>query len=119
MVKRYQPLLALRLGQNIAFFRHRAGLTQEQLAERLGVEIATLSRYETGSTLPSLVTLESIATLLRTTISALLAEAPPKRSKEDESLLAMLEPLSHADKQLALNLLATIVKFLHNKNNKK
>jgi len=61
MVKKFHTDLACRLGRNIAAFRQRAGLNQEQLAERIEVEISTLSRYETGATLPSLVTLENLA----------------------------------------------------------
>jgi transcriptional regulator with XRE-family HTH domain len=59
MVRRYHTGLARRLGQNLAHYRRRAGLTQEQLAEHIEVEIATVFRYETGATLPSLVTLEA------------------------------------------------------------
>ena len=51
MVRRYHTGLARRLGQNLAHYRRRAGLTQEQLAEHIEVEIATVSRYETGATL--------------------------------------------------------------------
>jgi transcriptional regulator with XRE-family HTH domain len=44
MVSRYHTGLARRLGQNLAHYRRRAGLTQEQLAEHIEVEIATVSR---------------------------------------------------------------------------
>ena len=49
-------------------------------------------QHETGASLHSLVTLEALAALLRTTIAELLTEAPPQRSEEGERLLAMLEP---------------------------
>jgi transcriptional regulator with XRE-family HTH domain len=62
------------LGGNIASFRRLAGLTQDQIAERVGVDIATVSRYETGTTLPSLVTLEMLADALHCTMAELLAE---------------------------------------------
>ena len=35
MVRRYHTGLARRLGQNLAHYRRRAGLTQEQLAEHI------------------------------------------------------------------------------------
>jgi len=112
MVRRYYTGLARRLGQNLAHYRRRAGLTQEQLAEHIEVEIATVSRYETGATLPSLVTLEALAALLHTTIAELLTEAPPQRSEEGERLLAMLEPLPPAERRVVLKMLETFVDFL-------
>ncbi len=112
MVRRYHTGLARRLGQNLAHYLRRAGLTQEQLAEHIEVEIATVSRYETGAILPSLVTLEALAALLHTTIAELLVEAPPQRSEEGERLLAMLEPLPPAEWRVALKMLETFVDFL-------
>jgi transcriptional regulator with XRE-family HTH domain len=69
MVKKFHSALALRLGRNIAAFRQRAALNQERLAELINVEISTVSRYETGTTLPSLVTLENLAKVMHCTMS--------------------------------------------------
>ena len=82
MVKKSHSALARRLGRNIAAFRRRAALNQERLAELIEVEISTVSRYETGATLPSLVTLESLAEVMHCTIADLLAEKPPATSPE-------------------------------------
>lgn len=41
-------------GARIGALRREKGLTQEQLAERLGVSRRTVSRWETGSNLPDL-----------------------------------------------------------------
>ncbi|GHT93656.1 hypothetical protein FACS1894116_06140 [Betaproteobacteria bacterium] len=116
MVKRYDRALALRLGQNLAHYRRRAKLTQEQLAEAIRVEVATVSRYETGATLPSLVTLEALAARLHVAIADLLAEEKPERSGEGEQLLAMLEPLSLAERSAVLKVLTTLVDFLREQN---
>lgn len=112
MVKRFQSDLALRLGRNVATLRRHASLTQEQFAELLGVEIATVSRYETGATLPSLVTLELMAASLHCTVADLLAEDVPKQSSEGARIEAMLSPLSSKEKQLVLGALRKIIDLL-------
>jgi transcriptional regulator with XRE-family HTH domain len=112
MVKRYHTALARRLGQKLAHYRRRAGFTQEQLAESVEVEVATISRYETGATLPSLVTLEALAALLHTTIADLLAEEAPQRTEEGERVLAILEPLPFAERRVMLEVLSTLGHFL-------
>jgi transcriptional regulator with XRE-family HTH domain len=112
MVKRYHSALAHRLGRNLAHYRRRARLTQEQLAEAIRVEVATVSRYETGATLPSLVTLETMAALLNVTVAGLLAEEAPAHSCEGEQVLAMLEPLTAGERRAVLEVITTLVDFV-------
>jgi transcriptional regulator with XRE-family HTH domain len=112
MVKRYQSALAYRLGRNLSHYRKRARLTQEQLAEAIQVEVATVSRYETGVTLPSLVTLESMAASLRVSIADLLAEKNPLPSDESEQVRSMLESLSSDERKAVLEMLTTLVGLL-------
>ncbi len=52
------------IGERIKRLRKRAGLTQEQLAERVGLDARHLSRLEVGRHCPSLDTLERIARVL-------------------------------------------------------
>lgn len=49
------------LGLRIRELRRRAGLTQEQLAELLGIDQKHMSRIELGKSYPSLDRLEKIA----------------------------------------------------------
>jgi transcriptional regulator with XRE-family HTH domain len=116
MVKRYHSALAHRLGRNLSHYRKRAKFTQEQLAEAIQVEVATVSRYETGATLPSLVTLETVAALLRVSIADLLAEEAPAQSDEGEQIRVMLEPLSLDERRAVVEVLTTLVVFLRKQN---
>ena len=50
-----------KIGRFLKELRKEKGLTQEQLAERLGVTNRTVSRWETGSNLPELSLLIEIA----------------------------------------------------------
>lgn len=49
------------LGKRIRELRKRAGLTQEQLAEQLGIDQKHMSRIELGKSYPSLDRLSKIA----------------------------------------------------------
>ena len=66
--------LAKRLGQRIAERRKELSWTQDQLAERLSVDTETISRFERGVTVPSLLTIEKLASLLKTSVADLLSE---------------------------------------------
>ncbi|NUQ95322.1 MAG: helix-turn-helix transcriptional regulator [Streptomyces sp.] len=52
------------LGQRIAERRHQAGLSQDQLAERVGVERRSIQRYERGERDPRFMDLLLIADAL-------------------------------------------------------
>jgi transcriptional regulator with XRE-family HTH domain len=111
MVKKYHSALALRLGRNIAAFRRSAALKQEQLAELIEVEISTVSRYETGVTLPSLVTLAKLAKVLHCTMAELLAEKIPADSPEAIRIEAVMELLLPAERKMLIDVIETLVEF--------
>ena len=60
------------VGGRVRAARRAAGLTQKQLAEALGVEPITVSRWERDVTSPSLPRLRRIAELTETTVSDLV-----------------------------------------------
>lgn len=78
--------LAVRIGTNLRIGRARLGLTQGQLAERIDVEVETISRIETGAQLPSLARLEQIGLALDLPVAALLFD--PETTRETAELLA-------------------------------
>jgi transcriptional regulator with XRE-family HTH domain len=41
-------------------YRHKANISQAKLADRLGIDVTTVSKYETGSVIPSVYTLRKI-----------------------------------------------------------
>lgn len=104
--------LAAKLSRNIATRRRALGLTQAQVAERLGVDTETLSRFERGKHLPSLVTLERLSSLLHTTTSDLLSEEQPRPTDEAEAISSWLAPLSPRDKEFACSLLKQCCDYL-------
>lgn len=67
------------LGQRIRHFRTRAGLTLDQLGERVGIAGSQLSLMENGKREPRLSLLSSIAAVTGIQVSDLLDDAPPSK----------------------------------------
>lgn len=69
------------IGKRIKIARIRVGLTQEAVAERIGITAQHVSNIETGNSSVSLTTLVAIANLLNVTMDELLCDTLVK-SKE-------------------------------------
>lgn len=64
-----------KLGARISHLRRAQGLTQMQVALRLGVTPQAVSKWERGLACPDLVCLDELADLLETSIDILLRGA--------------------------------------------
>lgn len=100
-----EAALAFRLAKNIASRRKALELTQAQLAERLGVDTETLSRFERGKHVPSLATLERLANVLGATVGELLSETAKVPDEDALAISAWLAGLGPADRAFAKALL--------------
>ncbi len=60
------------LGDNLANARKKSGLSQEQVAERLGVSRQTISKWETNETLPDIRQSKRLAVLYGLTLDKLI-----------------------------------------------
>ena len=89
--------LGKRLGQRIAERRKELSWTQDQLAERLGVDTETISRFERGVTVPALLTIEKLAGILKTSVANLLSEASISLSDQAIRISAWLASLPPED----------------------
>ena len=76
--------MKLTIGENIRNFRKKNDLTQEDLADRLGVTYQSISRWENGATYPDLELLPAIAETLSITLDELLGM--PQIEKEKRAL---------------------------------
>ena len=94
-----------KIGAFIAAMRKEKKLTQEQLAERLGVSNRSVSRWENGKTLPDLSLMQVICEELDITISELLngeKETPDLGTKEAVTLVAAMAQQEQARKEKEL-----------------
>ncbi len=103
--------MKLTIGENIRNFRKTNDLTQEALADRLGVTYQSISRWENGTTYPDLELLPAISEVLGVTVDELLgipAMVKEQRAKQafDELRRECMKSEYDADK--IVNLLRDI-----------
>jgi len=75
--------MTLTLSENIRAFRREHGLTQEQLAEALGVTVGAVSKWESGASTPDIGTIADIADFFQLSTDVLLGYAACSRSHAD------------------------------------
>lgn len=86
------------IGQAIAKYRKQAALSQEQLAEALGIGYEAVSRMERGVVVPSVERLIEIAEVVNCPVTELLTQSSPRPSDEVVHLHQLLSSLSHENK---------------------
>lgn len=64
----------MKLNEKIYWCRKRAGLSQESLAERIGVSRQSISKWETGEASPEISKLPLLASAFGVTVDWLLSE---------------------------------------------
>lgn len=85
------------LGQNIQTARKAKGLSQETLAEKIGVSRQALGKWEKDTALPGLDNLQALAAELGTGVDALLGTEPSAPAAPAVTLDAMRDLLSARD----------------------
>ena len=92
-----------KIGKFIAICRKKQNLTQEQLAEKLGVSSKSISRWENGRTLPDYSIIKDLCKTLNISINELFSgeKIESKNFKEiaDNNLLNALENSSFTLKE--------------------
>ena len=68
----------MKLQEKILYCRKKAGLSQESLAERMGVSRQAVSKWETGEALPETGKLALLAKTFGVTTDWLLSEEEPE-----------------------------------------
>ena len=112
-----KDVLSKKLGLSIATRRKNLGLTQEFVAQRLGVEIETISRIERGVTAPSLKTLNKLACELSSPIQAFFGPSSPASLDPDiEGLIVILQTLEEKDRQYVIEATKSLSKHLLKKS---
>jgi len=87
---------------NIKARRAHLGLTQHALAERLEVEVETISRYERGSVAPSFPQLEKLCTVLELQAWQLFSDGSVVPDAQGRTLDELLAQLTNQDREFLL-----------------
>lgn len=82
--------MKLLIGETIRNYRKKNDLTQEQLADRLGVTYQSISRWENGTTYPDLELLPAISEVLSVTVDELLGIPQAEKEKKAEEAFDQL-----------------------------
>ena len=83
--------MEIHLSESIRKLRKKAALTQEQLAEAMGVSVGAVSKWELGASIPDITTIMELADFFETSVDALLGYAP--RSHEPKNTVEQLRLL--------------------------
>lgn len=103
------------VGAAIASHRVRAGLTQEDVAERLGVGNEAISRLERGIVLPSIPRLSELAELFDCRIDELLLTASDRVPDQVAAMESHLSDLSPEDRAFIVNQARATASYLRSK----
>ena len=89
--------MKLHIGEAIRRLRKEAGLTQEQLADKLGISYQSVSRWELGSTYPDMELIPALTELFGVSADVLLGIPQVQREKEAEKALTALAQACRED----------------------
>lgn len=112
----------IKIGKFILECRKEKGLTQEQLAEKLGVSSKSISRWENGNTLPNYSLLKDLCNELDINVNELLSGEKIKgndyMNKSEENLVNLRKQIDERKKVLTIIsyviLLIIIIAFILN-----
>lgn len=79
--------MTIDLGKKIKSLRHSAGLTQEQLAQKLSVTPQAVSKWESGTSMPDIQLLPELSVALGTSIDALFSLTDDRRMERIDNML--------------------------------
>jgi transcriptional regulator with XRE-family HTH domain len=96
--------LAGMVGRAISKQRIRCGLTQEEVAERLGVGNEAVSRIERGIVTPNIDRLFEFAAIFDCEVAELLTEASHRPDDQASRISKLLTPLALSDRHLVVEL---------------
>jgi transcriptional regulator with XRE-family HTH domain len=96
--------LAGMVGRAIARNRAAAGLTQEQVAEQLGIGNEAVSRIERGLVMPNLARLMELADIFDCDIAELLTEVSSRSSDQAKHLTRLLTGVGPKDREMIVGI---------------
>lgn len=98
------------IGSTIKQARKIKGLTQEQLAELIGIHEKQLSKIETGKSFPTRKNLEKIFSILNINITEdnIQSELPKNASKEYFAIMKIINNSTEKELSIYLNILKVL-----------
>ncbi len=115
---REQDLLK-QLGRQIARFRKSAGMTQDQLGSKVGLNWKTIGKIERGESFTSLGTLYQIGGVLGRGLDELFAWSPRRKARSDEDAtelaVAFIREVASSDRAFTIEDASKLLSILGGK----
>jgi transcriptional regulator with XRE-family HTH domain len=112
MAKSESKRLAELVGHAIARQRVRCRLSQEEVAERLGIGSEAVSRIERGIVMPNIERLVELAAIFGCEAAVLLTEGSSRPEDQASRLYGLLVRIEAADRELILDVVERLVERL-------
>ncbi len=77
------PIDIMNFAQRLVALRKERGLTQQALADRVGIHVSNIRRYEAASSQPTLDVLRNVALALNTSADSLLFDEDERGPDDD------------------------------------
>ncbi len=94
----------IKIGRFIASCRKKQGMTQKQLAEKIGISNRAVSKWETGKSMPDSGIMLELCDLLKINVNELLSGerimADAYNKQAEDNLLAMKKEVENKNRQL-------------------
>lgn len=104
-------ILPMSFPERLAALRKELGFTQQQMADKIGMHVSQLKRYEAGSSQPTIEVFRRIALALNVSADMLLFEADERGP--DDRLKLQFEAVSHLDEKAREAVETVIAGVLH------
>ena len=95
--------MAICLGENIRRLRQERGITQEILADFLGVTFQSVSRWERGDSYPDMELLPSIASFFKISVDDLLGVSKAQNEQQINAYLELYDTMKLKDLPFVFN----------------
>ena len=106
----------IKIGKFIADERKRAGYTQRQLSEKLGISDKTISKWECGNGFPEVSLLLPLCNELKITVNELLSgervSEEDYRKKAEENMVNLVKEAQENKKKIILSAMIAILALL-------
>ena len=104
-------ILPMSFPERLAALRKEFGFTQQQMADKIGMHVSQLKRYEAGSSQPTIEVFRRIALALNVSADMLLFEVDERGP--DDRLKLQFEAVSHLDEKEREVVETVIASVLH------
>lgn len=104
--------LALKVSESIKRCRDQAGLTQDEVGEKLDIGLEAVSRMERGITVPTITRLAELADIFGCTLEDLIGNASTRIQDQAEHIAKLLATLPQEDRQMVVSVVEQITNRL-------